>query len=257
MRIGWIGLMAFVWAGVIHAEIVTQTIKYPIAGKSYVGYLAYDDSIKEPRPGIVVFHEWWGLNDFARSKAEALAALGYVAFAADMYGKGMATHDPEQAGQWYTEVSENRAFRKRAQAAVNVLKKQAGVDPKRIGAIGFCFGGTTVLELAYSGADVQGVVSFHGGLTAPGEADRDQIQSAILVLHGAQDPFVKPEQLEAFESGLKASSADWQLVIYGNTLHSFTNPKADSVDMEGLAYNPLSDRRSWAAMQQFFDEVLR
>ena len=175
----------------VEAKIVTQTIEYRQDATVMRGFLAYDDGLKGKRPGVLVVHEWWGLNDFARERAVKLAGLGYVALAADMYGGGATTRDREEAGKLAGALLKNPdLLRARAQAAFKVLATDPRVDPKRLAAIGFCFGGTTVLELAYSGADLAGVVSFHGGLPRPQPDDLKRIKGAVLVLHGADDPHV-------------------------------------------------------------------
>jgi len=206
---------------------------------------------------VLVVHEWWGLNDFAREQARWLAEMGYVAFAPDMYGKGQVTNDPSQArelsGQFYGDNSS--LMRERAAAGLDVLRRQNNVDRNRIAAIGFCFGGTTVLQLAYSGADIDGVVSFHGSLPSPAEADDEQIRAMILVLHGADDPVVSDEQAAQFQDAMKRASADWQMIYYGGAGHSFTNPAADDLNMPGVAFNADANRRSRRHMKLFFDEL--
>ncbi len=176
-------------------------IPYNQNGTTLKGYLAYDDAITGKRPGVLVVPEFWGLNDFAKQRAEKLAELGYVALAADMYGEGKVTQDPEEARRLAGHVRSTPLMRERAQAALQVLASNELVDPKRLAAIGFCFGGTTVLELAYSGAPVLGVVSFHGGLTVPKPEDWKNCRASFLILHGAEDPHIKPEDIAAFQAG--------------------------------------------------------
>lgn len=243
--------------GTAHAKVVTQPIAYTHAGTSLEGYLAYDDAVSGKAPGILVVHEWWGLNDYARSRAEKLAGMGYVAFAVDMYGKGKSTEHPDQAAAWMKEVNSNmEAWLKRAVAGLDVLKKQPQVDTARLAAIGYCFGGATVQVLAYGGAELKGVVSFHGSLIPVSAEQASQTQAKILVCHGATDPMNTPEAITTYVNAMNASSIDWQLIAYGGTRHSFTNPDADKRDMAALAYSPSADRRSWQHMTYFFNEVL-
>lgn len=240
----------------VHAGIVSTALPYRAGDQDMVGYLTYDDQLTGPRPGVLVFHEWWGLNSFAKHQADALAAKGYMVLAADMYGNGISTHDPAEAGSLAGAVRNKALFRTRAEGALEALMRQRGVDPSRIAAVGYCFGGTTVLELAYSGAPVRGVISVHGGLTAPQSDDLPNIQSAVLVLHGASDPYVKPEEIEAFQQGMKAAGTDWQMVIFGGAQHGFSNPEADRHGMEGVAYDAKSAERAWQAIADFLARVV-
>lgn len=240
----------------VHAGIVSTTLPYTAGDQKMMGYLTYDDRLTGPRPGVLVFHEWWGLNNFAKHQADALAAKGYMVLAADMYGNGISTHDPAEAGSLAGAVKNKALFRSRAEGALEALMRQRGVDPSRIAAVGYCFGGTTVLELAYSGAPVRGVVSVHGGLTAPKPEDLSNIQSAVLVLHGAADPFTKPEEIQAFQQGMEAAGADWQMVIFGGAQHGFSNPEASHVGMEGVVYDARTAERAWQAMGDFLARVL-
>jgi dienelactone hydrolase len=220
------------------------------------GYLAYDDSVEGRRPGVVVVHEWYGLNDYARRRARMVAELGYVAFAADIYGKGKRAGNSEEAAALSAPYRKDRGLmRARANAALKRLKGYGFVDPARTAAIGYCFGGTTVLELARSGADVVGVVSFHGGLDTPDPGDARNIKGRVLALHGAEDPFVGPDKAEAFRREMSGAGVDWQMVYYGGAVHSFTNPASGSDPSDGTAYNERADRRSWKAMKVFLEEV--
>lgn len=240
----------------VQAAIVTQPVEYRQGDAVLEGYLAYDDAQPGKRPGVLVVHEWWGLNDYAKQRAQQLAGMGYVALAADMYGKGKVTQDPKQAAQWAGEVRGNQALlRARAQAGFDALLKQANVDPQRVAAIGFCFGGTTVLELAYSGAVLAGIVSFHGGITVPQAGEQGQIKAKILVLHGADDPTVKPDTITAFQAAMREGGVDWQMVYYGGAVHTFTNPAAGNDKSRGSAYDEKAAARSWKHMQDFFAEI--
>jgi len=255
-RIGVI-LMAGVLAAHARAKIVTENVPYQHGDVALEGYLAYDDAARGKRPGVLVVHEWWGLNDFAKQKARELAELGYVAFAVDMYGKGRATDNPDEAGKLAGQFrGDNALWRGRAKAAYDVLAKNERVDAHKIAAIGFCFGGSTVLQLAASGADLAAVASFHGGLMPLAEDDVRRIKAKLLILHGAADTHVPDDVVKAFEDSLRKSSVDWQIVIYSGAKHAFTNPDADKLGMEGICYNKLAAERSWRHMRLFFDEVL-
>lgn len=238
------------------ATIVTYPVEYSQGGTKLIGYMAHDDAVSGKRPGVLVVHEWWGLNDHAKMRAEALAAMGYVAFAIDMYGEGLTTRDPKEASRLSGHLRSTPLMRERALAGLEMLKRNDLVDRSRLAAIGFCFGGTTVLELAYTGADLKAVVTFHGGLTDPKPEDMGKVRAKILVLHGAEDPYVKPEAISSFQSTMAQAGVDWQMISYGGTVHSFTNPGAGTDPSKGLAYNPVAAERSWRHMAVFFEEVL-
>jgi dienelactone hydrolase len=239
----------------VDAAVQTKEVEYTHNGQKLKGFFAWDDAVQGKRPGVLVVHEWWGLNDYARTRARMLAELGYVAFAADMYGDGKTTTHPQEAGQWAGQVRMNQqAWRARGLAGLNVLKGHKLVDPSGLAAIGYCFGGSTVLQLAFSGADLDGVVSFHGALTPP-EADVKNLKTKVLICHGAADSFIPDDAVIKFRTGLDQAGADYQIIYYGGARHSFTNPDADAAGVEGLKYNKAADERSWAAMQRFFDEV--
>lgn len=249
-------LVMLLLATTAQAKIVSRPMAYSDNGTALEGYLAYDDAVSGKRPGILVVHEWWGLNDYARNRAEKLAAMGYVAFALDMYGKGKVTEHPEQAGVWMKAINSNMGlWISRAMAGLAVLKDQPQVDTNRLAAIGYCFGGATVQVLAYSGADLKGVVSFHGSLMPPDAEQAARTRAKMLICHGAQDPFNKPETLAPYVDAMNATTIDWQLIVFGNTRHSFTNPDAGTFGIDALAYNPSSDRRSWQYMKLFFQEL--
>lgn len=237
------------------AEVHTEKLAYQADGKLMIGYLAYPAGAQGLMPGVLVVHEWMGLNDYAKHRAEQLAALGYVALAADMYGAGKVATNTTEAAQLATALKQDRpALRRRAAAALAALKDVKLVDSTRMAAIGYCFGGTTVLELARSGADLRGVVCFHGGLETPLPAAAHTIHTAILACQGADDPFVPAKEVSAFEDEMRSAGADWQLILYGGTVHAFTNPDSGHDPTHGLAYNPSSDRRSWQAMTAFLRE---
>jgi dienelactone hydrolase len=231
-------------------------VAYKDGNTALEGCLVYDDAVKGPQPLVLVVHEWWGLNDYAKGRARQLAELGYVAFAVDMYGKGVLAKDSKEAGALAGKLRSDRpAMRKRILAALEAVKSNARVDPRRIGAIGYCFGGTVALELARSGADVACVVSFHGGLEAQNPADGKNIQCKVLVLTGADDRSVPTTQIAAFEEEMRQAKADYQIVLYGGAVHAFTNPASGSDPSTNVAYNAAADRRSWRAMRDFFAEV--
>lgn len=239
-----------------HAKLLRKAVSYQHEGVKLEGYLAYNDSFKGKIPAVLVVHEWWGLNEYARTRAEQLASLGYVAFALDMYGKGKVTTHPSQAGEWMKQIKSNvHNWKQRALAGLEVLRKHPKVDTRRIAAIGYCFGGATVQQLAYSGADIKGVVSFHGSLLPPVGVQTEQVKANIMISHGGADPFVKEGQIENYVSEMEKSGLDWQMIIYGGARHSFTNPAADKVGMDALKYSKFADLRSWAYMKTFFDEV--
>ena len=220
------------------------------------GYLAYDDAVAGKRPGILVCHEWWGHNDYARKRAEQLAALGYVAFALDMYGEGVQAKDAKEAAEKAAVFKKDRSLmRARAMAGLDVLRRHPKVDADNLAAIGYCFGGTTALELARAGADLKGVVSFHGGLDTPDPADAKRIRGKILVLTGEDDPVVPKEQVAAFEDEMKKANIDYKVVRYPGAVHGFTNPANGDDPKKGVAYNKEADEKSWEEMKAFFGKI--
>lgn len=242
---------------VASAAIKTENVSYKQGETELQGYLAYDDSAKDNRPGVLVVHEWWGLDDYPKQRAEQLAKLGYVAFAADIYGKGKVTSDPKKAGQWAGELKGNRQLmRDRALAGLEALKKNEHVDPAKIAAIGYCFGGTVVLELARAGTELAGVVSFHGGLDAVPGMEAKNVKTKMLILNGADDKMAGPEQVAALEKELKTAHADYKMISYPGAVHGFTNPKNGAGLMGGaVAYNEEADKASWKEMQNFFAQI--
>ncbi|MDF2439694.1 MAG: hypothetical protein JWN98_678 [Abditibacteriota bacterium] len=256
VKVGLVGV-ALLAARPGEAKMQTRIVEYRHNETTLEGYLAYDDAVQGKRPGVLIVHEWTGLGAYVQKRAEMLAQMGYVAFAADIYGKGVRPQNPQEAGAQAGKYKKDvPLLRQRAQAGLQVLQQQPNVDTAKIAAIGYCFGGTAVLELARSGADVAAVVSFHGGLETPNPADAKNIKGKVLVLHGADDPAVPPDQVFAFTQEMKNANVDWQLIAYGGAVHSFTNPAAGNDNSKGAAYNERADKRSWIDMKQLFDEVL-
>jgi dienelactone hydrolase len=237
--------------------VKTEYLDYKDGAVTCEGYVAYDDATKTKRPGVLVSHAWAGQGEFERSKAEKLAALGYVGFALDLYGKGKRGASMEENAKLMQPFIDDRAMlRKRISTALDALKKHALVDSGRVAAIGFCFGGLCVLDLARSApAGLKGVVSFHGLFHPPKLGKQAPITAKVLILHGYDDPMARPDSVVAIAQELTAAKADWQLHAYGRTSHAFTNPEANSPD-HGLLYNATADRRSWVAMKNFLEEAL-
>jgi dienelactone hydrolase len=240
------------------AAIRTAAVEYRDGETKLEGYLAYDPALKSKRPGVVIFHEWTGLGPYEKSRAEQLAKLGYVAFAGDIYGKGVRPATQQEAAAEAGKYRGDRALlRRRVTAALAELKKQPGVDPARTAAIGYCFGGGAALELARSGAELAGVASFHGTLDTTLPAEPGVVKARIAVFHGADDPFVSSTAVAGFEQEMRDAGADWQLTAYGGAVHRFSNPSAGSDVKSGAAYDAKADRRSWQALLDFFGEIFR
>jgi dienelactone hydrolase len=242
-------------AGNLFAKVHTETVEYRQGGTVLEGYLAYDDSFTGKRPGILIVHQWKGVQDYEKMRAEMIASLGYVAFAADIYGKGIRPSTTADAGKQATIYrSDRKLMRARAQAGLDQLKKYKNVDTSNLAAMGYCFGGGTVLELARSGADLKGTVSFHGNLDTPTPDDAKNIKGRILVLHGADDPGVNP-QVPGFQDEMRKAGVDWNFVAYGGAVHSFTDPSAGNDNSKGAAYNKKADERSWEEMKRFYTDI--
>jgi len=238
-------------------EIVTKTIEYKQGDTVLEGYLAYDDAIKGKRPGVLVVHEWYGLNDYAKRRAREVAGLGYVAFAADIYGKGVRANTAEEAAKLSGEfLKDPELLRARVNAALSTLAANEMVDSSKLGAIGYCFGGTTVLELARSGADLKGVVSFHGGLAQLEPNKADNIKASVLAMQGADDKWTIKDA-PAFQEEMRKAGVDWEMTYYSGAVHSFTNPASGNDPSKGIAYNKKADERSWVAMEDFFKEIFK
>ncbi len=236
----------------------TEMVEYKHGDEAMEGYLAFEGADKGKRPGVIVVHAWMGLDAYARKRTEQLAKLGYVAFAIDMYGKGVKARDVEDAARLAGIYRADRGLmRGRANAGLDVLKKQSITDAKRTAAMGYCFGGGVALELARSGADIVGVVSFHGNLDTPDPGNARDIKGKVLALHGADDPYVPSQQVVAFQDEMRKADVDWQMVIYGGAVHAFTDPGSGNDPSRGAAYNEKADRRSWEAMKAFFAEIFK
>jgi dienelactone hydrolase len=235
--------------------IVTTTTNYLDGDTVLEAFIAYDDAISGIRPAVLICHAWVGRDQFVAEKAKKLAELGYVGFALDMYGKGILGSGPEENAQLMRPFVEDRALlQRRITAAVHAVKSLPWTDSGKIAAIGFCFGGLCVLDLARTGIDIQGVASFHGLLGAPGNTAGNTIKAKVLILHGNDDPLAPVEQVIAIQKELTEAKADWQLHSYGNTMHAFTNPIANDPAF-GTVYQPAADRRSWQAMRNFLAEI--
>jgi dienelactone hydrolase len=255
-------LLLFLAGGAAQAAVKGEEVTYKDGEVVMKGYIAWDDAIRGKRPGVLVVHEWWGHNEHARNRARMLAELGYTALAVDMFGDGKTADHPDTAGKFSGEVRKNLPLMKaRFNAARKALARHRTVDARKIGAIGFCFGGSVVLDMARQGADLAGVVSFHGGLSTDHPAKPGMVRTRVLVLTGADDPFIKPESVEAFKKEMDTAKANYRLISYPGARHSFTNPDADAnaakFNLPALAYNAEADKRSWAEMQAFFKEVFR
>jgi dienelactone hydrolase len=249
---------AVLFAAAAAAEIQTKQIDYKQGETILQGLIAWDDAVKGKRPGVLVVHEWWGHNDHARYQAKRLAQAGYVGLALDMFGKGKVTTHPKDAQAFVSEAKQDPAVvPARFRAALEQLKHDPHVDADRIAAIGYCFGGSVVLDEARAGADLDAVVSFHGALATKSPAEQGKVKARVLVLTGAADPFVPAEQVAAFAQEMKAAGAKFQVVSYPGVKHGFTNPDAGKAGMDALEYNAEVDKKSWAAMLAFFKEVFR
>jgi dienelactone hydrolase len=239
------------------AEIKTENVEYKQGDATLEGFHAYDDSVQGKRPGVLVVHQWKGLGNYEKERAQMLAKLGYNVFALDIYGKGVRPNNAKDAGALAGKYKSDRnLLRERVKAGLEQLRKSPFTDDKKIAAIGYCFGGTAVLELARSGADIAGVVSFHGGLGTPHPEDAKNIKCKVLVLHGADDPNTNPE-VPGFQNEMRKAKVDWQMVFYGNAVHAFTDWNAGNDNSKGAAYNEKADKRSWEAMKQFFAEIFQ
>ena len=248
------GLMML--CGVVLAKVKTDKVEYKQGDTVLQGYLSYDPDVQGKRIGILVVPDWMGVSDKARMRGEMLASMGYVALVADVYGKDVRPKDGKEASAEAGKFYADRAlFRSRVRAGLEYLSSQAQTDPQNLGVVGYCFGGAGARELARSGAPVKAIVTFHGGLATPHPEDAKNIKGRVLVLHGADDPFVKQTDVTAFMDEMRKGGVDWQLVQYGGAVHSFTDKTAGDDNSKGQAYNENADRRSWKAMTDFLTEV--
>lgn len=256
MRILAIGLSMWLFCGSALAVMHKEVVSYKDGDVELKGMIYWDDAFTGQRPGVLVVHEWWGLNDYAKLRAEMLAESGYIAFAADMYGDGRITRHADEAKGWMQQITANtEAWQRRANLALAQLRGHARVAPGKLAAIGYCFGGATVMQMAYAGEDLDGVVSFHGSLPPAKPEQAGRVKARVLIAHGDADTFVPPERIEAFKKSLSDGGVDWEMNIYSAARHSFTNPYADGYGMEGLAYHEQADRRSWLRTLAFFEEI--
>jgi dienelactone hydrolase len=243
----------------VHAAVVGKEVRYSADDLPLKGYLAYDDAISGKRPGILVVHEWWGHNAYARKRADMLAALGYIALAVDMYGDGKTASHPDEAGKLAEAVRSNMdVARRRFQAGIDALKSRKQTDTEQIGAIGYCFGGGIVLQMAREGIDLKGVVSFHGPLATDSPAQPGKTKARLLICHGEADTFVPMEQVQGFIKEMVDAGVILQFHSYPGALHSFTNPDADSLAARfgmPIGYSEQADKLSWQDMQHFFQQV--
>lgn len=243
------------------ADVQTREVTYDGGGVSMKGMIAWDNSLRIARPAVLVVHEWWGHNDYARERARQLAAMGYVAMSVDMYGDGKTADHPKDAMSFMTAATaDTEQTAARFNAAIEVLKQDPHVDSKRIGAIGYCFGGAVVLNMARRGADLKGVASFHGALAAWAPAKKDALTAQVLVLNGADDPMVSKESISAFDAEMKAANANFHFINYAGATHGFTNPDATAKGKQfnmPLAYDAEADKKSWDELQRFLMQVFR
>ena len=256
MRAHWVAVLLLCLAGQVSAVMQTEIVNYQDGDVELQGYIFWDNAFTGERPGVLVLHEWWGLNDYAKLRAEMLAESGYVAFAADMYGGAKNTRHAEDAKRWMQEITSNmHVWQRRALSALEQLKAHPKVKPDSLAAVGYGFGGATAMHLAYAGADLNGVVSFHGSLPVATPDQAARIRAKILIAHGDADTFVPPERIDEFKKALSDAGVSWEMDVYGGAKHSFTNPYADGYGVDGLAYAEEADRRAWLRMLAFFEEV--
>lgn len=245
--------MLFLWTQA-QAELIQKTVEYKDGQVILEGYLSYDDAFQGPRPGILVVHEWNGLGHYVKGRADQLAALGYVAFAPDIYGKGVRPDSFEacktESGKFYADRA---LLRRRVNLGLDQLRKDPNVDPKKIAAIGYCFGGSAVLELGRSGADVAGIVTFHGGLDDPNPQDAKKIKAKVLICQGGADQFTL-KALPGFKKEMDDAKVDYRVIEYKGAVHGFTN-RDNKGDVPGLKYDAKADEASWKAMKEFFKKI--
>ena len=240
-----------------HSAVKDKNVEYKQGEVTLQGYLAHTTKGPKKKPAVIIVHDWDGIGEYEKKRAKMVAELGYVAFAADIYGKDVRPKSMEESATLSGSYKKNiPLLRDRIKAAYDTVSKMPNVDPKKIAVMGYCFGGTTALELARSGADIKGAVSFHGGLSTPDPKDASNIKGKVLVLHGADDTYVPEKEVLAFQNEMRNAKVNWEMVSYGGAVHSFSHWELDQDNSKGAAYNPTADKRSWEAMKNFFKEVL-
>jgi dienelactone hydrolase len=258
MRTLFSTLAVLIGTGLANAAVKSKEIEYEHDGTKLKGYLAYDDAAKGKQPGVLVFHEWWGLNEYAKHRANMLAEMGYVAFCGDMYGEGKVTEHPMEAGKMAGVVRMNaKLWQGRATAALKILQSQPNVDGDKLAAIGYCFGGSTALELAYTGAPLKAVATFHAALPTPTAEQAKAIKARLLICHGADDSFIPEKAIKDFKAALDEAKVKYDFESYPGAVHSFTVKEADAKGLKGMAYNEAADKKSWQQMTELFKETLK
>jgi dienelactone hydrolase len=258
MKLTAVAMLALLVGAVAQGEVRTKLVAYKQGGAVLEGFEAWDGAVTGKRPGVLIAHAWMGLSPHERQVAQQLAQMGYVAFCADIYGKGIRPTSAAEASKQSAIYEGDRALtRARARAGLEQLLADPNVDPHRVAVIGYCFGGMVALELARSGADVAGVVVFHGVLSDPHPADDRNIRGKVLALQGGDDPFVPVPAVMAFEKEMREAGVDWEVVQYGGAVHAYTDPSVGTDNSKGAAYNAQADRRSWQAMKDFFAEIFK
>ncbi len=248
-------LCLLVCSAELHASVQTKIVEYRDGDVVLEGLMAWDDAVTNA-PGVLIVHQWMGRTEYEEGRAKQLAKMGYVAFALDIYGKGVRPNNPQDAGKTASIYKNDRAlYRKRLQKGLDQLRAHPSVDKKNVAAIGYCFGGTGALELARSGADINGVVSFHGGLESLNPDDAKKIKAKVLICHGADDPFVPAKDIDAMRKEFADADVDYQMIYYSEAVHSFTQSMAGNDNSRGAAYQERADKRSWQAMNTFFEEI--
>lgn len=257
MRRTGAAFLILVTAGLAEAAVKSEPVEYEFQGTKLMGVIYYDDAVTEKRPGVMVVHEWWGLDAYEKGRAEMLAKLGYVALACDMYGDGKHTEHPADAGKFAGEVRANKGvWTGRANAGLKVLKGHKACDPKKLAVMGYCFGGTTSLNVALAGTeDVLAVVSFHGALPAPTADEVKKVKAKVVVCHGADDTFISAEAIQKFKAPFDAAKVPYVFESYPGAVHSFTVKDSEKKGMQGIAYNKAADEKSWETMRVTFKDV--
>lgn len=253
-----LGIMSMFVIANAHSAIVTEPVEYKDKDTVLEGFITYDDSSKKPKPGVLLVPDWMGVSELTKKQAAKVAKLGYFVFATDIYGKGVRPKDAKEAGETSKQYFDDRALlRSRIKAAYDKFLTMKGVDHNKIAVMGYCFGGTTALELARSGVPLAATVSFHGILTNPTPADDKNIKGHVLVLHGADDPFVPAQQVDDFKKSMKDANIDLKFVAYPGAVHAFTNPNAGNDNSKGVAYNEKADKSSWEEFKKFLKQAFK